>query len=514
MPESTAESVTIVIPCYQQGHFLAEAIKSALGQTHPDITVIVVDDGSTDDTAEVAGRYPVKLLQQENAGLSAARNAGLAIASTNYIAFLDADDLLRPRAVAAGLEAFSQRPDVAFVAGQHARIAADGRLIRGVERTPLTGDPYLAFLRGNLVGMHAAVLYRRDAVVAAGGFDTSLPACEDYELYLRLSRIRKVGQHGEIVADYRRHDANMSNCPSFMLREVLAVLYRELPHVSDDPTRLAAYREGLWNWTTYYLDELEAANPLTPVPAVAVSPPAVSIRQRLRRTVKRMLQGRAFRTPRVGKVRMGHLRRTRPISECFGFDRGRPVDRHYIEAFLARHAEDVRGRVLEIGDDSYTRQLGGDQVEQADVLHVTPGFPGATLTGSLEDPGVLPSAAFDCIVLTQTLHIIYDVRAALASVACGLRPGGVLLATVPGISQVDRDEWGSTWSWAITPYAFRRLLIEAFPGAQVEVEGHGNVLAATAFLHGLADSELRPAELAHRDPAYPMLVTGRVVAAS
>jgi len=210
---------------------------------------------------------------------------------------------------------------------------------------------------------------------------------------------------------------------------------------------------------------------------------------------------------------MGHLRRTRPISECFGFDRGRPVDRHYIEAFLAMHAQDVRGRVLEIGDDTYTRRFGGDRVEQSDVLHVTPGIPGATITGSLEDPDVLPAAAFDCMVLTQTLHIIYDVRAALDSVAVGLRPGGVLLATVPGISQVDRDEWASAWSWAITPYAFRRLLTEAFPGAQVEVQGHGNVLAATAFLHGLADTELRPAELAHHDPAYPMLVTGRVVAA-
>jgi glycosyltransferase involved in cell wall biosynthesis/SAM-dependent methyltransferase len=504
-----AEDVTIVIPCYQQGRFLAAAIKSALGQTHPGVEVIVVDDGSTDETAEVAKAHPVTLLQQENAGLSAARNAGLAEATTEYVAFLDADDLLRPGAIATGLAVFRDRPEAAFVAGQHVEIDADGQLIGAVQKVPLTGDPYLAFLRGNLIGMHATVLYRRSAVVAAGGFDTSLAACEDYDLYLRLARRWPVVQHDEVVADYRRHDANMTNNPSFMLSEVLGLLHRELPRVVENPARLAAYRDGLWNWTSYYLGELEAG----PRPAAyptAVPPPVVPARRRLKSTVKRALRGQFV--PRVGKVRMGHLRRIHPISGCFGFDRGRPVDRHYIEGFLARHADDVRGRVLEIGDDSYTRAFGGDRVSTADVLHVIPDFPGATFTGSLEDEGVLPEAAFDCIVLTQTLHIIYDIRAALASVASALRPGGVLLATVPGISQVDRDDWGSTWSWAITPYAFRRLLTDAFPDARIEVAGHGNVLAATAFLHGLADRELRPAELAHNDPAYPLLVTARVVA--
>ena len=125
---------------------------------------------------------------------------------------------------------------------------------------------------------------------------------------------------------------------------------------------------------------------------------------------ERLLRGRE-RVPAVGRVRLGDLRRLTPISQCFGFDRGLPVDRYYIERFLARHASEIVGRVLEIGDDAYTRKFGGSRVSRSDVLHVHHGNPRATFVGDLTDPDVLPEAAFDCIVLTQTLQLIYDVRA-------------------------------------------------------------------------------------------------------
>ena len=160
-------------------------------------------------------------------------------------------------------------------------------------------------------------------------------------------------------------------------------------------------------------------------------------------------------TPAPGQVRFGDLRRTTPISPDFGYARGGPVDRYYIEGFLARHAADIRGRVLEIGDASYTHRFGGSRVTQADVLHIDPDAPGVTFVGDLADGSMLPDAAFDCIVLTQTLHLIFDHMAALRTLERILAPGGVLLLTVPGISNIATDEWGATWHYSFTHHALR-----------------------------------------------------------
>ncbi len=200
-----------------------------------------------------------------------------------------------------------------------------------------------------------------------------------------------------------------------------------------------------------------------------------------------------------------------PVSAYFGYDRGTPIDRVYIEAFLARHAGDIRGRVLEVKDPAYTRRFGEGRVARSDVADVDAANPAATVVADLEDPQAFPEDAFDCFILTQTLHLIYDVRAALASAHRLLRPGGVLLLTCPAITQL--DGWslrqGGGDYWRFTSRAVRRLLAEAFPGGDVEVETAGNVLAATAFLQGLAAEELEPAELAHVDPIYEMLVMAR-----
>jgi SAM-dependent methyltransferase len=213
----------------------------------------------------------------------------------------------------------------------------------------------------------------------------------------------------------------------------------------------------------------------------------------------------------VGSVKFGRLRRVRPISDQFGFDRGLPIDRYYIENFLARNAGDIRGRVLEIGDASYTRRFGGERVSVSDVLHVREGNPEATIVADLSRGDNIASDSFDCIILTQTLHLLYEVRSAIRTIHRILKPGGVLLATFPGISQISRDEWRKSWYWAFTSLSARRLFEEAFPADDVEVEAHGNVLAAISFLHGLATEELRKRELDTRDPAYEVLITLRAV---
>jgi len=213
----------------------------------------------------------------------------------------------------------------------------------------------------------------------------------------------------------------------------------------------------------------------------------------------------------VGGVGFGDLRRLNPISRVFGFDRGTPVDRYYIEEFLAANADDIRGRVLEIGDDSYTRKFGGDRVKKSDVLHVSDENPKATIIADLSNADHIPSDSFDCIILTQTLHLIYDVRAAIATLRRILRPGGVLLTTFPGISQIGHYDWGSTWYWSFTQLAARRMFGEVFRQENLRVEAKGNVLAAIAFLHGIALEELRREELDFRDRDYEVTISVRAV---
>jgi SAM-dependent methyltransferase len=222
------------------------------------------------------------------------------------------------------------------------------------------------------------------------------------------------------------------------------------------------------------------------------------------------VRGRPY-VPRPGAVRFGDLRRTSPIAWDFGYGRGGPVDRYYIESFLGQHHDDVRGRVLEIGDASYTHRFGGTQVARADVLHVDPGAPGVTFVGDLANGSFLPDDAFDCIVLTQTLHLVYDFAAALRTIARILVPGGVLLMTVPGISNVDPGEWGSTWHYSFTRHSVSRMCSDCLPGFDTEVTSYGNVLAAVAFLHGLGRDELTTRELDDARPEYGLIHAARVV---
>lgn len=212
----------------------------------------------------------------------------------------------------------------------------------------------------------------------------------------------------------------------------------------------------------------------------------------------------------MSRVDFGDLRGTEPISRAFGFERGQPIDRYYLEGFLERHAADVRGHVLEVGDDGYTRRFGKDRVVHGDILSLTPDNPDATIVADLAHAETIPSAAFDCLIITQTLQFVYDIRAAVATLHRILRPGGILLLTVPCVSQVcryDMDRWGDYWRF--TDAVLRRLLVEAFGPAAVAVEAHGNVLAAVGFLHGLAAHEFQAAELDLQDPDYQVLITAR-----
>jgi SAM-dependent methyltransferase len=197
------------------------------------------------------------------------------------------------------------------------------------------------------------------------------------------------------------------------------------------------------------------------------------------------------------------------LSEHWGFDRGTPVDRHYIESFLEEHRADVRGRVLEVQDSGYTDRYGTG-VERRDVLDIDPRNPKATIVADLAAADAVPADSFDCFILTQTLHLIYDFRAALGHARRVLRPGGVLLATLPVVSRVSRGAAASDY-WRFTPASASALFGEAFGPERVAVRAYGNVLAGLAFLSGMAAEELSPRELETRDEHFPVLVGVRAV---
>src|SRR5215207_3618778 len=242
-----AALVTVVIPCYNQAHFLEEAIESVLAQSHPNFEIIVIDDGSTDDTSEVAERYPgVRLFRQDNQGLAAARNAGLWRSKGEYLVFLDADDRLLPWALEVGLKHLNAHPECAFVSGYYRPIAVDGSPLSLPQQQHRTEkDHYLELLREGPSWPPVTVMFRRSVFESVGGFDASLRAAEDYDMYLRIARRWPINRHDEVVAQYRVHSASLNHNAALMLKSTLAVLRPQWKHVKGNKQYEEALKRGI-----------------------------------------------------------------------------------------------------------------------------------------------------------------------------------------------------------------------------------------------------------------------------
>jgi glycosyltransferase involved in cell wall biosynthesis len=253
---AVAGLVSVVIPCYNQAHFLEEAIESVLSQSYPDFEVIVVDDGSTDYTEKVASSYAaadqrVKLIRQKNRGLAGARNRGLAESRGEYVVFLDSDDRLLEEALEVGVRELESHPECAFVSGRCRFIAADGSPILRLEQEIVAGDPHLELLSAGPI-LVPAVTYRRSAFEKVGGFDESYKAAEDYALYYRVASRFPIHFHDAVVAEVRRHEGSMTRDFPLMLRSNLRALGSQRRYVRGKKLHREAYRAGIRFWRDCY----------------------------------------------------------------------------------------------------------------------------------------------------------------------------------------------------------------------------------------------------------------------
>ena len=234
------ELVSIIIPCFRQAQFLGEAIESVLAQSYPHFEIIVVDDGSPDDTAQVVRRYPsVRYLRQDNRGVGAARNSGIQASSGAYLVFLDADDRLLPNHLQANLKAFEEHPDAGFVCGDYRWFGAEDTWhTHDCRPSP---DHYATLLRRNFIGPPHVVMFKRQVIQELGAFRLDVSTCEDQEIFLRVAKTYPINCHHEIIAEYRRHSAQNSQKYDIILRASHRVLRMQRDHVK----RNTRYREAL-----------------------------------------------------------------------------------------------------------------------------------------------------------------------------------------------------------------------------------------------------------------------------
>jgi glycosyltransferase involved in cell wall biosynthesis len=248
-----AELVSVVIPCFGQSHYLGDAIESVLAQTYPHLEILVVDDGSADNTSAIASRYPgVKCLRAENSGVAAARNLGLRSTNGDFLVFLDADDRLLPAAVEAGLRALEDHPECAAAVGAYRRVSHDGKPIETHDQPAVERDQFTQLLQDNWAGFPARAIYRRAVFEHVRGFDSMLSPAEDFALNLEIARQFPLWSHTQLVAEHREHGRNSSADAATMLTQTLAAVRRQRKHLRRSPESRRAYRAAKWRWKTYY----------------------------------------------------------------------------------------------------------------------------------------------------------------------------------------------------------------------------------------------------------------------
>jgi peptidoglycan/xylan/chitin deacetylase (PgdA/CDA1 family)/glycosyltransferase involved in cell wall biosynthesis/SAM-dependent methyltransferase len=491
--------IAVVITCRDLGRFVLEALESVERQTRPAAEIVVVDDRSGDiRTRQVLARLEregTRVVGGDGRGASAARNLGARLTSADYLVWLDADDTLEAGYFDLAGEHLDASPEIDFVSCAMRAFGAASYVW-----TP--SKPTFVDVVATGAVPHASTMMRRQLWEAIGGFDESVPSFELLDFW--ASAIDR-GFSGVVLDEpllnyrvrpgsgYRRsiqESTYRSRLEQFYLKHHTAVEQDALELILAKEAFLVSQRE--------YRQTLQSRSAALEAELVQLKTEIADVARALER------HGRS-------RVEWGDLRRTQPISEHWGRDRGKPIDRHYIDRFLDGHRADIRGAVLEVRDSTYTEHFGGAAVTSRDVIDVDGTNGAATVVSDLRSATAIPSSTYDCVILTQTLHMIDDMSAAVAECARILRPGGVLLATAPSVIRVDDEAGVDGDFWRLTEASARKLFAEAFPVDAFDVTPYGNVTACTAFLHGLSVEELALADVDYPDATFPLLIAIRAV---
>jgi glycosyltransferase involved in cell wall biosynthesis/SAM-dependent methyltransferase len=518
--------VSVIIPCYNIGHYLDDAVDSVLEQTFEDFEILIVDDGSTNrDTRALIDGYDrpkTRVLSAAHQGVSGARNVGIEHSVGEYLCFLDADDKLDPLFLEKTIAPLERDQSLSFVSCWLRTFGSEDWVWRQ-DRCDLPA------LLAECTVLTAAPV-RRTAVNEAGGFDPAMGQlfAEDWDLWISIVRN---GRRGiilpEVLFHYRRYaDSNSRRWedPRFVGRVARALVARHETSYREHLFEVLLLKERRAGELLRINYDLQREVDVELTPKIAGRKDQV---EHLRRRLD------AARSPKmtppeveanptreetdvaVGDMGIdwGDLDRLSPLSSDWGFDRGTPIDRYYIEGFLRAHSVDIRGDVLEVGENKYTRRFGGERVLSSAVVDINPANPVATFLADLRDATSIPSGSFDCFIMTQTAYLIDDIAAVLSESARMLRPGGVLLATLPCAIRLEPETGLDADFWRIGPNAAAALFRGAFPEGRITVTAYGNLLTTVAFLYGLAHEEITAEELDASDPRFPLTIGIRALAA-
>ncbi len=474
-------TIAVVAVCRDQGRALPACLDALAAQEPAPVATVVVDDGSVDlytRQALAALRRPgVSVVRVPRGGTGAALNAGVARVATPYVVALEALDCL----------------PAGWFAAAHAALARDATAGVVVPGALAALDAATLLARG--ADVRALVVNRR-RWEDAGRFaeDPALAGLElaDFTLALLTSGVPCVTAPAPPIRGLRRPPCTVSAHRCLRERHAGAAAALGLDLVLAKEAWLVDVRERH-----------------------AALERGCAAEERALTDIRREIDDLVGALARAGRERVdwGDLRRVVPLSSVWGIDRGRPMDRYFIERFLERHRADVRGRVLEVRDPAYTRIFGGDAVTESAVLDIDPANPDVTVVADLRHADAIPAERFDCFILTQTLHIMDDPGAALREAYRILAPGGVLLGTLPAVGRINNENGGLDGGdhWRFTEASVRTLFAAVFPPEAFTVEVTGNVLVTAAFLYGMAPHELTAAELDHVDPWQPLLFCVRAV---
>jgi hypothetical protein len=523
--------VSVIIIFYNAERFIDEAIESVLAQTYQAWELLLVDDGSTDRSRVRALRYverhpdKVRYLEhpdRRNHGMSAARNLGIRHAKGRYLAWLDADDVWLPPKLERQVALLESQPEAGMVYGptewwyswssppQHGR--RDFVLPLGQAADTLIQPPALLvqFLESEAHSpCMCSLMVRREVLDRVGGFEDGFRGLyEDQAFCAKVCLDTPVFASGECWCRYRQHPQSASAQTLSAGRHGAARLrflswlqaYLSARGIADPEIRRTLEQERRRCRYPRFFQVMDRARGLS---------------QRIAWRVRRL--GWALRRlPGARQLRSLQLRRLRPLGG--GRQHGTAVVRYYWARFLERHRSDVRGTGLEIGTTRTLREYGGAAVTRADALDLVAHSPEITAAADLARADSLPADRYDCFINQFTMHLVYDVDAALYHSLRMLKPGGVLLVNFPCVDYYFPTglEMGTGrpmfMYWWFTPIQVENLLRRAgLSSNDYRMEIFGNLFARVAYQMNLPAEELARHELDHVDPGHPLLICVRAV---